>query len=219
MKLTQSVKLGAWFLIGLTMLMALGSIWVFVRMSPAIEDIITRNEHSLQACEEMLAALALVHRSGANDESLHERFANTFEKAQNNITEKGENEVIEEIGKSYQSAFEGDYYSLERTVSAISRLGEINREAMLEADRKAKQLGNAGAWGVVFMASLVFFVGIQFIRRLSQRLVKPFEEIHAVISANLKDDQMRRCTVSPNLPHDIQIVYNELNELLDKTEL
>jgi hypothetical protein len=52
---------------------------------------------------------------------------------------------------------------------------------MVTADRKARQFGNAGAWGIVFMASAVFMVGILFIRGLRRSLVKPLEEIHSVI--------------------------------------
>jgi hypothetical protein len=167
----------------------------------------------------MLASLTLIAGTSSFDESRQEAFVNTFEEARNNVTEEAESDVIEDIRQLYPRALLGDYYSLERTVSAITRLAEINRAAMIEADRKAKQVGNAGAWGVVFMASLVFLVGILFMRRLSKGLVGPFEEIHAVISANLKEDRMRRCTGSPNLPNDIRTVYAELNELLDKTKI
>jgi len=43
MKLAQSVKIGAWLLIVLNLLMAFGSIWKIMRMAPAIKVIIAQN--------------------------------------------------------------------------------------------------------------------------------------------------------------------------------
>ena len=39
MRLAQSVRLGAWLLIGLNLLMALGAIGILMRMAPAIAGI------------------------------------------------------------------------------------------------------------------------------------------------------------------------------------
>ena len=58
MEHAQSVRAGAWLLILLNLLMALGAIWVLARMTPAIEEILSRNGQSLEACEEMFAVLA-----------------------------------------------------------------------------------------------------------------------------------------------------------------
>ncbi|MDO5565085.1 MAG: hypothetical protein Q4G59_00410, partial [Planctomycetia bacterium] len=58
MKLTHSVKVGIWCLVGLNLLMAFISIWVFVRMAPAIEQIINRNTKSIDAGQNMFSCLA-----------------------------------------------------------------------------------------------------------------------------------------------------------------
>lgn len=215
MKLAQSVRLGAWFLIGLNLLMALGSIWVFMRMAPAIEVIIDRNEQSLQSCENMLSSLALLPPEASADKALQSSFAKALESAQSNITEKEEPVALESITRNYPKAFEGDFAARQRTVSAVIHLADINRRAMVKADRKARQFGNAGAWGVVFMAAAVFLVGLLFIHNLKKNLVEPLEEIHAVSAAFQNGDTMRRCT-GANLPRDIQTVFRFLNELLDK---
>jgi hypothetical protein len=218
MKIAQSVRIGLWLLIGLNLFMALGSIWIFMRMAPAIEVIIDRNELSLQACEEMLASLAMITEDRAENEVLKITFVNALKRAQNNITENEEPVALESIRVGYSDSFIGNITARQNTVSAIILLGKINREAMIKADLRAKQFGYAGAWGIVFMAVCVFFVGMLFKRSLSKNLIKPIEEIHAVISAHRNGDIMRRC-IGSDLPRDFKTVFNGLNEVLDRIKL
>ncbi len=214
MRLAQTVRLGAWILIGLNLLMAFGSIWVFIRMAPAIEVIIEQNERSLQACETMLASLAVADKQEADIMQLKVSFAAALKNAQNNITEKKEPAALDAIDQNYAEAFGGNFAAKTRTVDAILLLGEINRDAMVRADKKARQLGNAGAWGVVFMASAVFLTGMLFLRALKKNLVMPLEEIDAVLTAHQSGDTMRRCS-GTRLPKDIRQIFNNVNAFLD----
>jgi len=217
MKIAQSVRMGAWLLIGFNLLMALGSIWIFMRMAPAIGIIIERNERSLEACEEMLAALAMISRNAQADRMLEITFKDALKRAQNNITEKEEPAALEIINADFNDAFLGDRTAQQRTVAAIALLGKINREAMVAEDHRAKQFGSAGAWGMVFMSAGVFFAGMLLKRKISRNLVTPLEEIHQVISAHRNGDNMRRCT-GPHLPTDVQQVYKGINTLLDQSQ-
>ncbi len=217
MRIAQSVRLGAWLLIGLNLLMAMGSIWIFMRMAPAIEVIIERNELSLEACEEMLASLAMIGQDSHENLALEETFRKALQRAQNNITEKEEPAALETIKATYRTAFLESRAARQETVEAIALLAKINREAMVAEDHRARQFGNAGAWGVVFMAVGVFFAGMLLKRTLSRSLVVPLEEIHEVITAHRTGDTMRRCT-GPHLPGDVKRVYDGINELLDKRD-
>ena len=215
MRIAQSIRTGAWLLIGLNLLMALGSIWIFMRMAPAIEIIIERNERSLEACEGMLAALAMISRNAQADHMLKATFEDALKRAEHNITEEEEPTVLEIIKADFNDAFLGDRTAQQKTVAAIVLLGKINREAMVAEDYRAKQFGNAGAWGMVFMSAGVFFAGMLLKRRISRNLVTPLEEIHQVISAHRNGDNMRRCT-GPHLPLDVQQVYRGINGFLDQ---
>jgi trehalose-6-phosphate synthase len=215
MNVGQNVRLGAWLLIGLNLLMALGSIWVFIRMAPAIEVIIIQNERSLQACEEMLSSLAMMNPNGPDTDQLKASFNAALSRAENNVTEQEEPLALESIRHNYAQAFAGDFEAKAKTVTAIASLSRINREAMAVADKKARQLGNGGAWGVVFMASTVFLVGMLFMRSLKRNLVAPLAEMQAVISALRKGNTLRRCT-RMDMPNDIAQVFSEFNEFLDK---
>lgn len=216
MKLLTMVRLGALLLIGLNVLMGLGTIWVFMRMAPAIEIIIEQNERSLEACERMLVSLALSSGDGSESRQLKISFQEALQTAQNNLTEAEEPEALAMIDRNYREAFENNFPARRQTITAISSLAQINREAMVRADKRARQFGNGGAWGVVFMASAVFLAGLLFLRTLKRNLVKPLEEIYSVISAYRQGDTMRRCS-GADMSRDIKTIFNGMNELLDKT--
>jgi hypothetical protein len=196
-------------------LVALGSISIFTRMAPAIEKIIYRNERSLKACENMLASISLFENKQNSNSDLISNFEASLDQAQNNITEKGESEAIKQIRDNYKQAFEGSFSQKKTTVSKIRTLAAINRQAMEQADLNAKQLGYAGAWSIVFMASCFFFTGLLFQKKLSRNLIYPLEEIYSVIDENLKENNYRRCT-GKNLPKDIRQIFNKINEYIDK---
>ena len=217
MKSVQSIRLGLWLLIGFNLLMALGSIWIFMRMAPAIEVIIDRNGRTLMAGEEMLTTLALITDDANVNDALKIRFEEALKRARDNITETDEPGVIKTITMAFPKAFQGDIVAREHMVSAIVLLGKMNRDAMMKADIQARQLGYAGAWGIVFMAVAVFFAGMLLKRNISLHLFEPMEEIQAVLSAHQQGDTLRRFTRT-NLSRDNENMFHGLNELLDKAD-
>ena len=217
MRTAHSVRIGVWLMMGFNLLMALGSIWIFMRMAPAIEVIIDRNERSLEACEEMLASLARMGPDRAASDIQKRAFMSALERAENNITETEEPVPLKSINAGFERAFAGNAAARQEIVSAITLLGKMNREAMIKADIHARQVGNAGAWAIVFMAVTVFMAGMLFKRSLAKHLVTPLAEIEAVVSAHRSGDLMRRCT-GVGVSREVQSLFNGLNELLDKIQ-
>jgi hypothetical protein len=214
---SHAVRIGLWLMMGFNLLMALGSIWIFMRMAPAIEVIIDRNERSLEACEEMLTSLALIGPDSRANQALESLFIASFKRAENNITEAEEPVPLKTINAGFHKAFLGDIVARREIVSAIALLAKTNREAMIKADIHARQFGYAGAWAIVFMAVIVFMAGMLFKRTLETHLVTPLGEIEAVIAAHQNGDIMRRCT-GADVSKDVQGLFNGLNELLDKMQ-
>ena len=218
MRLAQSVRLGAWLLIGLNLLMALGAIGILMRMAPAIAGIIERNERSLHACEEMLASLAFVGNESAPDDEQRTRFKAALKRAEQNVTEEGESAALKVIAAGSSAAFAGDLATRKQTVTAIVRLADINREAMNQAVKGARQFREGGIWAVVFMAICAYGAGLLFIRSLLRRVVKPMEEIHAVIFAYRQGDTMRRCS-GADVSQDVRAVFHGINGILDQGQI
>lgn len=211
MKIAQSVRFGAWLVIIINLIMAFGSIWIFTRMAPAIEVILARNAVSLESCSLMQTALL---QGISADATALDGFKSALADARENITEQDEPEVIDRIHDDYEDAFAGDLAALDRATVAIAELRKINRQAMHDADARAKQLGYAGAWGVVFMATLSFLIAMLFLRSLDKNLTEPMEEINTVVASFNQGDRMRRCSLA-NTPRSVKQVFNNINELLD----
>ena len=217
MRLAQAVRVGSWFLVGLNLLMAIGTLAIFTRMTPAIAIIIERNERTLKACEDMLAVMAV---TGAGSPFSREQvliFQTAFDRAKANITEPQEPEILKRMEPTLPPLFQGDAAVRREVVEAAVQLGNINRDAMTIADQRAQQLGRAGAWGVVFMALTAFLAGVIFIRKITRRVVKPLEEIHTVIIAHRNGETMRRCT-GADLSQDVVAVFTGINDLFDQCQ-
>jgi len=213
MSIARALRFGIWVIIGLNLLLAAGAIGVFVRMSPAIKNIIERNEVSLNACSRMLASLALA----ADDQQapIRTQFDDALTQAKGAITEPGEVEILAIIEAHADAAVADAADSRRIAVGAISELASINSEAMRQADRQARRLGRAGAWGVVFMALGVFAASMVVRRLVFRRIVEPFEEIHAVITANREGQAHRRCT-NYGAPREVRDVFEGINQILDR---
>ena len=226
MKLSKSIKLGAALILFLNLSMAVGSIWVFQRMTPSIEHIIDRNGKSLKACGNMLELLVLKNQPtletlsdpdlASNSENrVIAAFQEQLSIAKNNITEPDEDEVLVRIENQYAPALKGDPVALGKTVWAISELRDLNWNATYQADLRAKQIGNAGAWGVCFMGIFVFMAFLVFKRRVERNLLEPFEEIASVLGEHAKGNVMRRCSLYSRST-DVKKVYSLVNGLIDQ---
>lgn len=212
MNIAKNIRIGLVLLIGLNLLMAMGSIWAFMRMAPAIETIIDQNEQSLQACEEMLASLALLHNENAK-----QNFIIALKRTENNISEPEEPAAIKAIQKSAIEVFQGNIEAKEETVDAILKLTEINRQAMIDADLNAKKLGYAGAWSIVFMAIIIFSAGRLFYRTIRKNALIPLEEIYSVIQTQQQKANLRRCT-GIDSPQEVLFIFNGINDIIDKCQ-
>jgi len=215
MRLAHAVRIGSWVLVGLNLLMAVGTIAIFSRMAPAIEVILDRNGRTLQACEDMLATLAVVENGSRFSAMQEHAFRDAFLRAKENITEDQEPVALARIEKNLQPLLSGNHHIRRQSVESIIQLGQINRTAMIVADQHAQHLGRTGAWGVAFMAISTFLAGVIFIRSLTRRVVTPLEEIHTVVNANRNGDTMRRCT-GIDLAQDVAAVFTGINEILDQ---
>ncbi len=217
MKLSKSIKVGALLIMFLNLVMAVGSIWVFQRMTPSIENIIDQNGRSLQACEGMLALLAATSSDPETQKGIEQQFQHFLETAKNNITETEEQPALELIEANYREALRLDREAAARTIVALQSLQNINWNATYQADRDAKHIGNAGAWGICFMGIFVFFAALVFKRRVERNLLEPFEEIASVLTSQARGNLMRRCT-RYSASADVRKVYSLINDWIDRQE-
>ena len=214
MDIRKSMLIGTWFLVILNLIMGIGSIVLLNRMSPAISKIMSENDRSIAACEQMLSIIALPQEDLTDKEKI--LFLDAVKTAANNITEEEEISVINKLKTLGEKTTQGDKDSRIELIKTINNLSAINRQAMVRAKDNAYRLGNAGAWGVVFIACLSFICGLFYIRHLNKTILLPLEELHDTLK-NIKTDKFRRCTKVDTSAY-FNYIFDEVNTLIDKRD-
>jgi len=213
MELRRNLLFSIAALVVLNLLLAFGAIGLFGRMGPAIARILQENVYSLEACETMLAELALSNGGPVSAEAT-KRFDDALDRVENNITESEEVPVIDRIRRGAPAALDGDDAAVEAMVADLRELIQVNRTAMAAVDRDAQRLGRAGAWAAVFMGILSFVLSLIVLRYIENRVVDPIEQVYAVLDASRRGDVHRRCQ-SRKAPAEIKAVMQSVNSLLD----
>lgn len=213
-ELRRDVLLPLVILVSIAVLASAGSTALLGRMAPAIERILAENLYSIEAIEEMLAAIA---RPGADDEA-QQRFAEALDRASGNVTEESERAELATIEQDWPAAFAGDPEARSRAIGALLALGAINRAAVVRRDEEARRLGYAGAWAAVFLGALSFAWALIAVRRARRRLIDPLLEIRAGLEAAHAGDSFRRCRRIP-APSEVVEIMKGTDELLDARAL
>lgn len=194
-------------------LLAVGAVGLFGRMSPAIERILDQNVVTLVACEDMLAALALTEDDGKPAPSV----VQTFEKALSQAIEARslsvEDPLLDRLGDHWRDLLEGtgDRQTL---VTSIRALSKANRQAMREADDEANRLGAAGGWAVVVVCLVIVIASYIFAGRLDHRMVQPLLAVEDAVRSSESGDGYRRCA-ERGAP-EIRAIAKGLNQLMDQ---
>lgn len=207
------IELGL-YLLGLqaaVVLLGLGSVALFERMSPAIQHILAENVVTLEATEQML--LARVDPSLSNAEA-RRQFQAGLDVAKANVTEEMEGPLLEEITQLAPRAFEDPKGPMSaRLAQKLNDLAEVNRKSMRQEAAEARRLGLAGGWAVVLVALLILGLTIALTRRLEQRVVGPLVAMAAKAEMIRSGNVYLRCPAVG--PPELQEVSKLLNELLD----
>ena len=178
----------------------------FLKLEPYINTLNSRNIQSLYYAEQMLSSISV--KKDLN------KFEENLKKAKNNITEVGEEEILNKIADNYLSAFKGNKKIEDIKIDEIAELSKINRLAMQRAGRIAKKTENVGIWIILFPSIFIWIIGFAILARLKRTFIKPIQELNSVISDYNKGNKIRRCpTYTPS--RDLQKLYDGINRILD----
>lgn len=216
MRLQNELTMALLCFMAMNLLLALASIGLFVRMGPAVERILQRNDETIIAAEEILAVLASSTSGGVEDR--RDRALSALGRIRENVTEADEPAAIQVIEENLGPALAGETASRESLIEALGRLIRINRSAMLDADLEAQRLGRSGAWAAAIVAGASLVLGLMLGARLSRRVVRPLLELRSVLRAVQAGDRYRRST-SQRAAVEIQDTLRDLDSLLDARDV
>jgi hypothetical protein len=216
MRLRREVGLGLGAVLTLQILLSALAISLLMRMGPAIERILEENVYSGEAVEDMLAVLAGDAPTATDDEARRRVFFAALERAEANVTEAAESPLLERIREGAGAALAGGEAERRALVADLRELGEVNRESMINADLRAKRLGQAGAWAAVLLGTLALALGIGVYRRLRLRLELPIDNVRRTVQGARVGNTHVRCAID-DAPAELVEIGKNVNWLLDRT--
>ena len=192
MRIRDEIRLAVGALLGIQVLTMIAAVALLARMTPAIDQILEDNEKSIRAVERMRFALVEPLPEPGEPDLRRAHFERALTEAENNITEPSEGPVLEHIAELDDAALAGDPEALNALRTELWTLNAINRESMLDANARAKQLGTAGAWALVFLGLIGVVFSLALLRRARVKLINPVYEIGSVLDACRGGDIHRR---------------------------
>lgn len=244
MTLRTRLLLGYGYLVVLILAVAGTSAVAFLHLSSGIDVVLDENFRSIRASMEMIESLerqdsetlaALLEGDVDRDAlgRLETSFEEAFRVARGNVTEPEEplilerierdlatfiaarNALIEERPEAPLAAYNRRVFPLfSRIKSEVLHLLEINQEAMVQADREARQTAHqAGAvLGVLVAVGLVSFI---LLARVMQRtILGRIDELKRGVEAIATRDPRRR--LREEGADELTVVARRINELLDR---
>lgn len=211
MLLSTEIRRAEFVLLVLQFVTAVVGIWLLGRTAPAVERILAENVDSVAAVRQMQRGL-VEHEHGV--QGARDRFDAAFDRADGNITETDEEELLARIRAGADATFDGDATRVGDLLAALDELAAVNRASMDRADVSAQNTATAGAWALVALALGTVVVSFIFVRRTNERIIAPVHHLHEVATSYERGDTLRRCEKF-GMPDELRFVAETLNRLLD----
>jgi HAMP domain-containing protein len=245
MTLRVRLLLGYGYLIGLLLLTAVSALLGFLRLSESVDVVLEDNYATIRASLDMLEALerqdsatlaALLEGDAETGMAAHEEgFMEALGRAEGNVTEEAERPALTALRELF-SVYRGERQALiaerperplrdynERVFPAFQEVKhkvlqvlEINQQAMIEADRRAKATAvQNGAWLGFLVA--VALVSLVFLSRALQRgLLARLDALRRGMAAIAGGDARRRLRADGQ--DELGRLGRHFNDLLDRLQ-
>ncbi len=193
----------------------MSNIWAifnFNTLSRSIDSIMESNYRSIESAQNMMVAIErqdsaiLGYMFSENEETIssfydnQKIFLNWLTRAEDNITENGETDVIEAINRSYDQYINlyanfialgpqknsnemNDYYynqlftAFESTKESCRELLNLNQTSMLERKNSAQKIAQKATISTAIVSTIALLLGILIVTILSNRIVNPIKKL------------------------------------------
>ncbi|MFW7379249.1 MAG: hypothetical protein ACOH5I_10610 [Oligoflexus sp.] len=195
------------------LLVAVTSTFLMERMSQAIKLILDENVYSLEAAQDMMAAVGLASITPLD--LYQEQFLNALARSKKNITLPGESTLIDRIENLAPMAFAGEERSRRQILEELATLANMNRDAMIKADEDARFLAIAGGWAIVGLTIIGLLASNRFFHQVQQQAIAPMMEICRGLNDWEQGNRLRRFQ-SAKSSKDLRRAQQSLNAILDR---
>lgn len=197
--------------IGVLLIFTLSSIWSIInfnRLTKSIDNIMESNYRSVEAAQSMITAIErqdsaqLAYMFSESDETViafnenEKIFIAWLSRAEDNITERGEKEILDKINTYYldyistfttlltidrreNSTALNDYYYNEvlpifdKTKAASRELLSLNQNSMVRRKDRAHDIAISATVSTITVSSLVIIISLVLVTIMTNKIVKP----------------------------------------------
>jgi len=257
MKKTIKFKMIAIFVL-IFIVLAANSIWSiynFNNLNHSIEEIMESNYASVVAAQNMIVALErqdsaeLSHMFDDNKNSQNvfleneKVFLKWLARAEDNITEKGEEEVIKVINDLYTGYIE-DYYNLieiqntkgieesrnyyynkvlptfEKSKKEVRNLQLLNQNSMIQQRNEAQRIAKNASYSTSIISLITILLGVILVFYLVNKIVKPIRNLIDKIKKIAEGDYTQQLDVTGDDEiSELSKEFNIMSEKLKKYDL
>ncbi len=215
MRIRSELRLGIGLLIGVQVTATVLAVRQLELLSPAVERVINDNISTLEAGEEILAALTRAEsRTRAERPMLVVR---ALETARAHLTLDGEAELVDIIDAHLDGALDGSPQDRARVVQAVRDLGDLNRRGVAEVDRDVQSRSIASAWVVLLFGVTAAALTLLLQRRWGDRFMLPILEMRDALADVESGNRFRRVTPLDG-PDEAKELTAALNRLVDRAQ-
>lgn len=200
------------FFFALLVVAFLGGSGIF-RLNDATRVILKDNYESLEYVQEMLRAL---------DENNPTVFSQNLEKQQHNITEVGEQEIVDNLVAAFDSlrANTANVEKMQqfnlRVRQELNQLWDVNQSAILRKSDSARHQGENAFQIIAILSTFVVLLAFTFFLNLPSYISRPIAELRDGIRQIVQRDYTARVDVrSHDELGDLGSAFNEMAQKLD----
>jgi len=225
------------------------SVFNFNKLNDSIEEIMESNYASVVAAQNMIVALerqdsAELSHMFVDDKNSQEIFLENqkiffkwLSRAEDNITEEGEKEILESINELYTQYME-NYYTLieiqnnqgverarnyyynevlptfENSKSEVRSLQLLNQNAMIEQRNKAQKVAKNASYSTSLISLATIILGLILVFYLMNKIVKPIQNLIDKIKKISEGDYSQQLDVTGD--DEISELAKEFNTMTEK---
>ncbi|OFZ20696.1 MAG: hypothetical protein A2X94_08545 [Bdellovibrionales bacterium GWB1_55_8] len=212
MEINRDIRLSIGTLLAFQLAISFGAIGLLDRMAPAIHHIVEQNIVPMESIQDMLSILA---SSNEPVEKRKKEFTIALERLRTKATQRSEIRAMDRVLSNHEAAIWGDPKAQQEAVVSLRELAKFNQKAMARADERARNLGTAASWAIVFLGFSGFIAGLFVLRRLLTRVAEPVASLSETLRAWRKGDFLRRCKSHEGVL-ELRNALAIINELLDE---
>jgi signal transduction histidine kinase len=215
MNVKSKIRLGLLFLLAIIILLAGAGSYYVNRLADESKDMLKDNYNTLQYTKNMIEAL------DKNDDASIKTFEDNLVKQEANITEKGEEQITEELRTIFELYKSGrhDVEVEKKLRQKILFVQELNMNSIVVKNNSITQRTKTAFAYITILGTICFLLSFTFVINFPKWIAEPISKLREGIKSIANKDYSTRIHIeSKDEFGELASAFNTMAEALDKWE-